>query len=388
MRSAAVVPRIAPEDAGRRRQDGRGTVGLLSAAVGAPLPCPRCRREPRTPPPRHTPRERPACRARPVGRRPTALRGASCRIPRTRRGRRRPMPARTGRPGRFPPRSAGTPSDRWTPCALAIDGRSCGGHVRSPPTMTRRAAGRSVVALREGGDEVGQPPAVEERAHEQHHRLTRRSGVTAGLPIGDPGWNDDDSRRVNAEPRFELRPGELRVGEDDRGGVRGPAGQQPAAQSFPGAKPFGVRDKRDVVDRDRERRRDADRGGVGRREEHVERVAPGGPPQMRLLPPRSTPGASSDEPDINRARREREGQRLRARRARNAGRRHRAGPSTARAARQDSARRRSLRRAARARRYRLTGAGSRARSAPFDRRPIGFHQARRARVPADTVWLE
>ena len=54
----------------------------------------------------------------------------------------------------------------------------------------------------------------------------------------------------------------------------------------------------------------AERGGVGRREEDVERVAPDGLPQMRLLPPRPAPGVRADQPDVDRASRKREGQRL------------------------------------------------------------------------------
>ena len=53
-----------------------------------------------------------------------------------------------------------------------------------------------------------------------------------------------------------------------------------------------------------------DWSGVGGGEEDVERVPPGGLPQVRLLPPRPTPGVGADEPDVNRARWEREGQRF------------------------------------------------------------------------------
>ena len=131
----------------------------------------------------------------------------------------------------------------------------------------------------------------------------------------------------------------------------------------------------------------ADRGGVGGREEDVERVPPGGLPQVRLLPPRPASGVGADEPDVNRARREREGQRFGRIEHEAPVRARRAAPSTARAVRRDSARLQSLRRAVRARRCRLTVGGSRARSAPLDRRCVGLHQSRGAGVPAEPPRL-
>ncbi len=71
--------------------------------------------------------------------------------------------------------------------------------------------------LGERGDEVGQTAAVEQRADEEHHRLSRRSLDRVAGTVRDSRRNDGDARGVDVETLFELPAGELRVGEDDCG---------------------------------------------------------------------------------------------------------------------------------------------------------------------------
>ncbi len=159
-------------------------------------------------------------------------------------------------------------------------------------------------------DEIREPPPVEQRSDEEHDWFPCHSLARADAAVGDSRRNHDDARRVDAEARLELRPGELRVGEYDGRGMSRAAGEPSATESFPGAEPLWMRHERDVVDGYGTRDRNSNWGRVGGREEGIERIAADGSPEMGLLPPRPSPGAGPDQSQVDRAGRKGERQRL------------------------------------------------------------------------------